>query len=308
VPSLNVPVAVNCAVEPAAAVGVVVVTAIDVNCTGPTVMFAVPLTPPVAAAAVTVHPPVATVVAFPPLVIVSTLEFEEVQVTFPVTSFVVPSEYVPAALNCFFSPSAIVALPGITLIELRRELPTASVVVLEIAAELALIVELPGTRALASPGVPETLMVATAGLDEVQVTVAVISRVLPSENLPLAVNFCVRPAATEGLAGLICREDRTGCPVPPPAPPIAPPLPQPASKQIEANRPDSNSFPINSRRWRNSEDEGGTARQFGTDVNSSNMLGRSRPCQDAKSCAYASAAKWASTQLMKRRGGVAERI
>jgi hypothetical protein len=50
---------------------------------------------------------------------------------------------------------------------------------------------------------PELLMVARALSDEVQLTEAVTSAVLPSVNVPFAANCCVDPAATDGLSGVI---------------------------------------------------------------------------------------------------------
>src|SRR5262249_60222500 len=101
------------------------------------------------------------------------------------------------------TPSGIVALPGVTAIEVSRALPTASVVVPETPPEVALIVVLPGATPFANPGVPETLIVATDGLDEAHVTLAVMSRGPPYENLPLAVELFVMAGPTAGLCGLI---------------------------------------------------------------------------------------------------------
>src|SRR5215813_11287116 len=201
--------------------------------------------------AVTVTAPTAPLTPSPEAEIDSTILLDELHNTLLVSCKLVPSVNLPIAVNCCWTPSGIVALPGVTAIEVSRALPTASVVVPETPPEVALIVVLPGATPFANPGVPETLIVATDGLDEAHVTLAVMSRVPPSENLPVAVNFCVRPAATEGLVGLICSEARTGGWLPPPPPfpppPIAPPPPQPVSKHAEISPAGGNSFPIGSR-------------------------------------------------------------
>ena len=55
---------------------------------------------------------------------------------------------------------------------------------------------------------PLPLIIATAVLDELQATCVVISRVVPSENVAVAVNCWVVPPGRLGLAGVIATEDR----------------------------------------------------------------------------------------------------
>jgi hypothetical protein len=78
---------------------------------------------------------------------------------------------------------------------------TVAVRVLEplIAPEVAVINDEPGVFAVAKP---EALMVATLAVPELHVTEVVRSAVEPSLYVPLAANCCVRPAATEGEAGV----------------------------------------------------------------------------------------------------------
>ena len=64
--------------------------------------------------------------------------------------------------------------------------------------DAAVIVVDPAATAAADP----LLMVATPVLDELHVTEAVKSCVVLSENVPVAVNCCVVPLATEGLVGV----------------------------------------------------------------------------------------------------------
>ncbi|HZW93196.1 MAG TPA: hypothetical protein VFF64_09615, partial [Candidatus Eremiobacteraceae bacterium] len=81
-----------------------------------------------------------------------------------------------------------------------------------IVPDLAVMVALPGATAVASPAL---LIVATAAFDEVQVAVLVRFCVVPLLYVPVAVNCCVYPAATEGVAGVTAIETRIGAvPVP----------------------------------------------------------------------------------------------
>ena len=65
---------------------------------------------------------------------------------------------------------------------------------------VAVMVVLPRATAVAKP---LASIVATAGFEEVQVAVEVISRVLPSPKIPLAENCCVPVGRIEAFSGLI---------------------------------------------------------------------------------------------------------
>ena len=75
---------------------------------------------------------------------------------------------------------------------------------------------------------PELFIVATAMLEELQVTAADRSCVLPSVNVPLAVNCCFAPNVMEGFPGETCSALRVfgGGVLDPP--------PQPANSQVRA--------------------------------------------------------------------------
>jgi hypothetical protein len=60
-------------------------------------------------------------------------------------------------------------------------------------------VEVPAARDVAKPLL---IIVATAILDELQVTWVLISKLVPSENAPVAVNCWVIPAGMLGMLGL----------------------------------------------------------------------------------------------------------
>src|SRR6266498_1546384 len=79
-----------------------------------TVSRVLPLIPPNAALMVEV--PRLLAVARPLTVIDATLLLDECQCATPVTSWVLPSEKVAVALNCWLRPRAIVGLAGATVI------------------------------------------------------------------------------------------------------------------------------------------------------------------------------------------------
>lgn len=108
---------------------------------------------------------------------VATEVFEEFQVTDVVITCVLPSEYVPVAVNCWVSPAASVGV-GVTAMETRvAGLTVSAAVLLVMLPEAAVILVLPALRPVASPLV---LMEATAPLLEFQVAELVIFAVLPS--------------------------------------------------------------------------------------------------------------------------------
>jgi hypothetical protein len=117
VPSLNVPVAVNCWVAFIAIDMLAGMTAMDVSVAIPDVTVSVvePLTVPLAAEIVVV--PAATPVARPVAEIVAVAIVDEVQVAVAEMSFVVPSLIVAVAVNCCVEPIAIDMLVGVTEID-----------------------------------------------------------------------------------------------------------------------------------------------------------------------------------------------
>lgn len=127
-------------------------------------------------------------VSRPLTVIDATVLLEELQFTVLVMFCVVPSENVPVAVNCCKSPKEIEALTGVTAIELKLALVTVRVALEEILPEVAVMVQVPGATALASPSTPFKLILATVRSDEVQFTEAVTFCVVPSVNVPAAVN------------------------------------------------------------------------------------------------------------------------
>src|SRR5262249_34246892 len=117
VPSLKVPVALNCFVPPTVTVGFGGVTAIDWSTTAVTVSVVEPETAPLVALIVLV--PAFTAVASPVALIAAVAGVPDVHVTVLVKSCVVPSLKVPVALNCFVPPTVTVGFGGVTAMDCK---------------------------------------------------------------------------------------------------------------------------------------------------------------------------------------------
>jgi hypothetical protein len=200
-----VPVAVNCCIVPLRMLGLIGVTAMETSIAGVTVRVVDPdILPDIA---VIIVEPAATDTAKPlepaALLIAATAAADEFQVTAVVKFCVVLSEYVPVAVNCWVVPSAMLGLVGVTAMDTSVAEVTVSVVEPDIPPDVAVIVVEPTADDVASPLEPaELLMAATAAADEFQVTDAVRSCVVLSENVPVAVNCCVVPLTMLGLVGV----------------------------------------------------------------------------------------------------------
>ncbi len=203
VPSENVPVAVNCWVPPRDMVGLAGVTATEDRVAEVTVRAVLPEIVPEVALMVELPPAMAA--ARPLLLMEATDVFDELQVTDVLISWVVPSENVPLAVNCWVAATDILGFAGVTEMEDRVAVLTVRTVLPETVPEVAVMVELPAPMTVARPLL---LMVATDVVEEFQVTCAVISWVVPSENVPVAVNCWVTPPGMIGLAGVTAMEDK----------------------------------------------------------------------------------------------------
>ena len=190
--------------NPASNDGLAGVTAMETRVGAVTVNVVLPETAPKVAVMVLV--PAATVVARPvPAAIVALAGVPEVQVTEAVKSCVDASVNVPIAVNCRVRPAAVDGLAGVTAMETRRAVLTVNDVLPEIVPKTAETVVTPGSTAMASP-ILEIL--ATARFDEAQVTDPVISCVVASPNVPVAVNGCVIPSSIALLPGVTAMEMR----------------------------------------------------------------------------------------------------
>lgn len=122
--------------------------------------------------------PMPVPVANPLLSMVATPGEEEVQLTELVRSCVLPSEYVPLAVNCWFVPSVMEAPDGATEIDTNTGAVTVSPAEALIAPRLAATLVVPCAKLVASPAL---FMLATDGTEELQLTTTVRSCMLPSE-------------------------------------------------------------------------------------------------------------------------------
>src|SRR5437660_2401363 len=124
-PSLNVPVAINCCVVPKAMKGFAGVTAIDCRTAAVTLIVVLPLIVP--EVAIIWAEPVPTLNAnpavFDTLLIVATVEAFELHCTVLVKSCVLPSVKVPVAVNCWVIPNGMLEMAGV----IARETNTAGV-------------------------------------------------------------------------------------------------------------------------------------------------------------------------------------
>ena len=149
--------------------------------------------------AVMVAVPPPTAVARPLLSILAANILDELQMTLPFRSWLVPSEYSPKAVNCWVNPTWILGLTGATNTEDRVADVTVRLVLREIVPEVAVMVAIPGAMAVAKPLLST---VATDVLDELQVTRPFRSWLVPSEYTPEAANWVVSPAGMLGLTGV----------------------------------------------------------------------------------------------------------
>jgi hypothetical protein len=168
VPSLKVPVAVNCCVAPLVIEGFAGVTAMDCSVAAVTVRSVEPEIDDDVAVMVEVPTPAPE--AKPTALIVAVVVVPDDQVTVDVKFCVVPSLNVPVAVNCCVAPLVIDGFAGVTAIDCSVAAVTVSKVEPLIAPDVALIVEVPTPAPVASPDV---LIVAVVVVPDDHVTVEV---------------------------------------------------------------------------------------------------------------------------------------
>ena len=164
VPSVKVPVAVNCWVVPTGVVAVGGLIAIETSAAAVTVRSVEPLTVPEVAVIVAV--PIPALCARPALIVAT--EFASVaQVTVEVKSCVLPSVKVPVAVNCWLVPRAMEGLAGETAMEVSAAAEIVNLVDPVIDPDVAVIVAEPSLFAVARPAVVGSLlMLAIDGVSE----------------------------------------------------------------------------------------------------------------------------------------------
>ncbi len=122
-----------------------------------------------------------------------------------VRSRVLPSVKVPIAENGSVVVSAIVTFPWGMVSDARSAALTVSEVLPLTDPEAAVIVTVPRLPADARP---LTVIDAMLFFDELQVTVSVMFCVVPSENVPVAVNCCTVPRGMDAFTGVTAIETR----------------------------------------------------------------------------------------------------
>lgn len=134
-------------------------------------------------------------------------------------------------MNCCVAPAVILAVAGVTAMELTvfAAAVTVSAAVPAVPLRDAVIVDEPAAAAVT---MPPALMLATEVLELVQVAVEVTSAVKPVLYVAVAVNCCVVPAAMLGDAGVTAMDVTVALL-------MTTPPPQPVQSAITANRRDS---------------------------------------------------------------------
>lgn len=202
-PSLKVPVAVNCCTDPAIAVTGVGVTASDTKVPVPTVRLVPPLTPE--ADTVIVAVPALFPWTIPVERTEATLGFDDLHATPARFVATLPSLNVPVAVSFRDVCDAILGFAGAMLIDTKCPVDTVSPVAPLIDPNAALIVVLPLATLLATP-LP--LMPAAVGLVELHATESEISCTLLSLNVPVAVNCLLVPTSMVEFAGVTAIDTR----------------------------------------------------------------------------------------------------
>jgi hypothetical protein len=141
--------------------------------------------------------PVATLVTNPLALIIATVGFDDFQSTSWVMSCVVLLLNVPVAVNCLLASLGMVEFAGAIASETKVALVTVTAAVPEIDPEVAVTVDVPAPIALP---IPVELTVRTfCALDDHWTDGSTC--VLPSSNVPVAVNCCSVPIANEAVDG-----------------------------------------------------------------------------------------------------------
>ncbi len=204
------PEALNCWLAPASMLGLDGVTDMEVRVAWVTVRVVLPeIVPPkkINEDALMVAEPGATAVAWPLPSTVATDVLDELQTTCVVISKLLPSEKIPTAVSGWVSPAGICGLAGNTSMEVKAAPFTERNALPETVPKVAVMIVPVGltTKPVAKPLL---LIVAIPGLDELQVTCEVMSKLVPSAKAPVAMNCWVIPTGTFALTGVTDMEDR----------------------------------------------------------------------------------------------------
>ena len=137
----------------------------------------------------------------------ATLGVPEVNAVLPVTSAVELSENVAVTSNCFVALTCTLGLIGVMAMDCNVADVTVSVVLPVRMPEAPEMTAVPDDTPEAKPALgPLAMIVATDGVSELNVVIAVMSLLLPSLKLPIAINCCWPPIAIDGFAGVTAIE------------------------------------------------------------------------------------------------------
>jgi hypothetical protein len=203
--SENVPVALNCKVEPTATEEFAGVMAMETSVAAVTLRPVDPVTEP-CFAEIVVDCPEVTPVANPFAPIVAAVAFEEDHVTELVRSCVLLSENVPTARNGTVAPAAMEGFVGVRAMDTREGDVTDTSAWAVVEPTDASITAVPELRPVATPA---GVIASTTGLDDVQFAVDRDAR-LPSEYSPVAENVRLAPLGMVPAGGDMAIEVSVG--------------------------------------------------------------------------------------------------
>ena len=204
VPSVYVAVAVNCCVLPRGIKGNEGATTTDAIACTPTVNVAFAVMEP--EIAVTVVVPIASACTCPEGSSTAPIRAGEVvHVTELLTSCVLPSVYVPIAVNFLLPPNGAEVELGVTAMLVMTAAPPVNVTLADFPDLVAVIVTVPVPTNVARPS---EFTEATAGFEELHVTVSVTFSVSPFASVAKLESFTVWPlgivSPLETPAGRVC--------------------------------------------------------------------------------------------------------
>lgn len=138
----------------------------------------------------------------PGVLLIGIFAFDDTHVTDVVKSLTPPSVNVPVAMNCwiFVTLREITAEVGVTVIDTSSAGVMVSVVTPDMLPNVAVMVVEPTPTDVARPCVP--VIVETRVSEELHTTDDVISCVVLSEKVPVAINCWVVPRTMLGFAGV----------------------------------------------------------------------------------------------------------
>ena len=159
-PSEKLPFATNCWVAPGTIEALPGLTLIATSTAGVTSICELPLIPDIVATTVVL--PGLMPVTTPLDVMLATVASIELHAAAPVMFWLLPSVKTPVAVNCWLVPEAIEGLWGVTATATSAAAATVNIDDPEIVPEVATMLVVPVPLLVASPCVPEALLIVAA--------------------------------------------------------------------------------------------------------------------------------------------------